>query len=388
MESRIESKNHHRRVEACWTIHRQEVACLCCYVQTRCRDHPHFESHPVDPVDPVNFSNVAIETLLSCLPLLLSSQQLQGATLEYRKLGNTGLDVSVLGLGGSSLGSVFRPVEIDEAIRCVHLALDLGINLIDVAPCYGRKKAERVLGMALRHVGRHRYTLMTKVGRYGVDRFNFSARRVIKSVDQSLSRLGADVIDVIQCHSIEFARIDQIVNETLPALETLRQQGKVRFIGVTGLPLRIFGDVLDRVPIDTVLSYCHYTLNDATLQTQLDYLERKQVGIINASPLAMGLLTHRGPPGWHPAGKPIRSACARAADHCRRNGADLAQLAIRFAVSNPRIHTTLVGTASPANIERNVKWIDDPPDPELLEQVRRILKPVQDQTWPSGRAEA
>jgi len=297
--------------------------------------------------------------------------------LEYRQLGNTGLEVSVLGLGGSSLGGVYRHVEIDEAIRCVHLAIDLGINLIDVSPCDGGKKAEKMLGLALRHVDRGRYTLMTKVGRYGANRFNYSSRRIKRSVDKSLSRLGADVIDVIQCQDIESAPIDQIVNETLPALETLRQKGKVRFIGVTGLPLRIFRDVLERAQVDTILSYCRHTLIDATLPTQLDYLLKKGVGIINAAPLSMGLLTNRGPTPLHPGGDAIRTACAAAADHCGAKGADLAQLAIQFAVSNPRIHTTLVGTASPANIERHVRWIEQPPDPELLTEVDRILKPIR-----------
>lgn len=294
--------------------------------------------------------------------------------MEYRKLGNTGLEVSVLGLGGSSLGGVYRRVEIDEAIRCVHMAIDLGINVIDVSPCDGGKKAEKMLGLALRHVGRSRYTLMTKVGRYGTNRFNYSARRVTRSVDQSLSRLGADVIDVIQCHDVEFAPIGQIVNETLPALELLRQKGKVRFIGITGLKFSAFRAVLECVEVDTVLSYCRHTLIDSSLKTQLDFLDEKRVGIMNAAPLSMGLLTHRDPSPRHPV--PAARAAYAAADQCRAKGADLAHLAIRFAVSNPRIHTTLVGTASPANIERHVRWIEQPPDPELVDQVRRILKPI------------
>src|SRR5437763_17112478 len=106
--------------------------------------------------------------------------------MEYRPLGNTGLQVSALGYGASPLGSVFRPIDEAEGIRTVHLALDLGINFIDVSPYYGLTKAETVLGKALATVPRDRFTLATKVGRYGENDFDFSAARVMASVDESL----------------------------------------------------------------------------------------------------------------------------------------------------------------------------------------------------------
>lgn len=94
------------------------------------------------------------------------------------------------------------------------------------------------------------------------------------------------------------------MNETIPALVKLKEAGKARFIGITGLPLGIFSYVLDRVPpgtLDVVLSYCHYCVNDTSLGDLVPYLKTKGVGIINASPLSMGLLTESGPPEWHPA---------------------------------------------------------------------------------------
>src|SRR6266542_4235603 len=167
--------------------------------------------------------------------------------MHYRSLGRTGLNVSVLSFGASSLGGVFHPIDEKEGVRCVHTAIDLGINFVDVSPYYGATKAETVLGRALREIKRDRYLLATKVGQYGEGEFDFSAARVTRSLDESCSRLGVDYIDLLQCHDIEFADLDQIVNETLPALVKLREQGRIGHIGITGLPLKIFPAVIDQV---------------------------------------------------------------------------------------------------------------------------------------------
>ncbi len=307
--------------------------------------------------------------------------------MQTRTLGKTGLEVSVLGYGASPLGGVFGDVSEVEGVRCVHRALDLGINLIDVSPYYGQTKAETVLGKALQGIARDRYILATKVGRYGENEFDFSAQRVTQSVDESLQRLGVDGVDLIQCHDIEFGDLNQIVEETLPALQKIVEAGKARFIGITGLPLHIFEVVSARAKIDTILSYCRFCLNDASLASLAPTLEARNVGIINASPLSMGLLTQNGPPKWHPAPPEIQAACARAAAHCTQKGRDIAQLAVQYAISDPSITTTLVGTAKVANIEKNVRWLDEPLDEELLAEVRAILAPIQDKTWPSGRPE-
>ena len=307
--------------------------------------------------------------------------------MEYRVLGKTGLKVSALSLGASPLGSVFRPVDETEGIRTVHTAIDLGINLIDVSPYYGLTKAETVLGKALKKIPRDKYYVATKVGRYGDNVFDFSAGRVIASLDESLARLNVDYVDILQCHDIEFGDLDQVVNETLPALRKLQAQGKARFVGVTGLPLKIFRYVLDRAELDTLLSYCHYCLNDTSLDTLTPYLKEKQIGVINASPLSMGLLSNRSVPNWHPAPAEVKTACARAAAFCREQGQDISRLALQFSVAHPDLATTLVGTASPGNIAKNVRWLAEPMDRELLSQVMQMLGPVHNQTWPSGRPE-
>ena len=321
------------------------------------------------------------------LPRTPADSPARAIAMLYRTLGNTGLTVSALSFGASSLGGVFRDIDENEGIRTVHLAIDLGINFIDVSPYYGLTRAEVVLGRALSEIPRDRYYLATKVGRYGDTEFDFSARRVTASVDESLSRLKVEHIDIIQCHDVEFGDLDTVVHETIPALRLLQDRGKVRFVGVTGLPLMVFRYVWEHTEVDTILSYCHYCLNDTSLESLLPHLRERQVGIINASPLCMGLLSNRGAPAWHPASGEIRSACARAAAFCSSRGSDIARLALQFSTSNPEIATTLVGTASQSNLARNVRWMAEPRDPEMLSAVLEILEPVHNLTWPSGRPE-
>jgi L-galactose dehydrogenase len=311
----------------------------------------------------------------------------QGAIVEYRTLGKTGLKVSALSFGASSLGGVFKPVDESVAIRTVHTALDLGINFIDVSPFYGYTKAEQVLGKALKGIARDRYYLATKVGRYGDAEFDFSAERTIASVDESLCRLGVGYVDIIQSHDNEYGDLTQVVNETIPALRQIQKQGKARFVGVTGYPLKIFRTILGRTDVDTVLSYNHYSLNDTTLSELLPWLSQKGTGIINASPVSQGLLTNHELPAWHPAPEEVRKACASAAQYCRRLGADIAKLAMQFSVSNPGIHTTLVGTANPVNMEKNVRWIEEPIDKILISKVQEILAGIKDRGWILGRPE-
>lgn len=307
--------------------------------------------------------------------------------MKRRQLGNTGLDVSILGFGASGLGSVFGDYDESEGIRTVHEALDLGINLIDVSPYYGATKAETVLGKSLKSIPRDQYYLSTKAGRFGVDDFDFSASRIMSSVDESLQRLGVDYLDFLHLHDIEFVDLRYIIEESIPALYRLKEQGKIRFCGISGYPLKIFGKILDQAPVDTILTYCHYSLNDTSLLDQLDYLESKGVGIINASPLSMGLLTKRGEPDWHFADDTIKAACRKAAAHCAAKGEDIAKLAIQFSTANERIPTTLVSSVKPENIRNNVRWLEEDMDVTLLQEVQEVLRPIHNRTWLSGREE-
>ncbi|MFC4601220.1 aldo/keto reductase [Cohnella hongkongensis] len=307
--------------------------------------------------------------------------------MKKRKLGRTGLDVSVLSFGASSLGSVFRETDDAEAIRTVHAALDSGINYIDVSPYYGLTKAETVLGRAIKDVPRDKFLLSTKAGRYGADSFDFSGRRIRASLEESLARLHTDYVDILFLHDIEFVPSGIILEEAVPMLKKLKQEGKIRHYGICGLPLQLFEKLLPEIDADAIISYCHYSLNDTSLLRLLPLLESKDIGLVNASPLSMGLLSLRGTPDWHPASAELKAVCRRAAEHCASRGENIAKLAVQFSTANERIPTTLVSTASPDNIRSNAQWAEEPIDETLLREVLDILEPVRDLTWTSGRPE-
>lgn len=307
--------------------------------------------------------------------------------MEYREIGKTGMKVSNLGFGASSLGGVFHSLKEDEGIKAVHTAVDNGINFIDVSPYYGHLKAEMVLGKALKEIDRSRYYLSTKVGRYGHDGINtwdYSGKRATESVYESMERLNVDYIDLINVHDIEFADLEQVCQETLPALVELRTKGVVKHVGITNLTLRHLKYVIEHTPegtVESVLSFCHYCLNDDALTDYLPFFESKGIGVINASPFSMGLLTDRGAPAWHPAPLPLQAVCKKAADHCKAQGKAIEQLAVKFSTSNPRIATTLFSTTRSEAVLQNIRWADGPQDETLLKEVRKILEPRFRDTW-------
>lgn len=303
----------------------------------------------------------------------------------YNEIGKTGMLVSCLSFGASSLGGVFHGLREEEGIRAVHTAVDNGINFIDVSPYYGHLKAEMVLGKALREIPRDKYYLSTKVGRYGKDGVNlwdYSAVRATESVYESMERLGVDHIDLINVHDVEFQAsreggLQKIVDETLPALVELRRKGVVSHVGITDLQpenLKWVVDHSDDGTIESVLCFCHYSLNDMLLADYLDFFEQRGVGVINASPLSMGLLSQRGVPDWHPAPKNLCNACARAVAHCHEKGYPIEKLAVQFAVSySPRIATTLFSSTSSENVLRNIGYVNEPLDLNLVEEVQQII---------------
>lgn len=313
--------------------------------------------------------------------------------MVYNEIGKTGMRVSALSFGASSLGGVFHGIREEEGIRAVHVAVDNGINFIDVSPYYGHLKAEQVLGKALREIPRDKYYLSTKVGRYGKDGVNmwdYSAERVTRSVYESMERLGIDYVDLINVHDIEFQAallggLQKVVDETLPALVKLRDEGIVRHVGITDLQPENLQWVVDHSPegtVESILCFCHYSLNDDMLTDYLDYFEERGIGVINASPFSMGLLSSRGAPDWHPAPESLRDACKRAAEYCAAQGYPIEELAIQFAVSlSPRIATTLFSSASPENVLRSISYVEKPIDWQLVEKVKEIIGDQQRVRW-------
>ena len=305
--------------------------------------------------------------------------------MVYNEIGETGMRVSTLGFGASSLGGVFHSIREEEGIRAVHTAVDNGINFIDVSPYYGHLKAETVLRKALKEIPRDKYYLSTKVGRYGKDGVNtwdYSGKRAIESVYESLERLNVDYIDLINVHDIEFQAdmeggLQKIVDETLPVLVGLKKEGVVRHVGITDLQpenLKWVVEHCEEGTVESILNFCHYSLNDTLLADYLGFFEQHHVGVINASPLSMGLLSQRGTPDWHPASKELKEACAKAAAYCQEKGYPIEKLAIQFSTSlNPRIATTLFSSANPNNVLKNISYINEPMDEQLVTEVQQII---------------
>ena len=298
--------------------------------------------------------------------------------MKKRLLGKTGLELPILSCGASSLGQEFRKVNLEEALRSVHVALDCGLNFIDTSPFYGRGMSEVLLGQALRRVARDSYTLCTKLGRYDLAHFDFSAKRVAESVDVSLHRLGTDHLDVVLCHDIEFVPMQQIVDETLPALRKIQQSGKVRFVGISGYPMKAFQFVLAQAELDCVLSYNQYTLQNTRFADELvPELKSRGVGVMNAGPFSARLLTNAPLPDWLKEPEEVKAAARKAAAHCQSRGVDIAQLALQFSIAHPDITTTVAGSANPENIRKWSQWAAAPIDETLLREVQDIFVPVK-----------
>ena len=307
--------------------------------------------------------------------------------MKYNEIGKTGMCVSNLSFGASSLGGVFHDTTEARSIEAVFTAVEKGINFIDVSPYYGHYKAETVLGKALKQIPRNKYYLSTKVGRYGengVNKWNYSAKYATESVYASMERLNVDYIDLINVHDIEFADLHQVVDETLPALVELRDKGIVKHVGITDLQLENLQWVVEHSEpgvVESILNFCHYSLNDEKLSDYFNYFESKNIGIINASPLSMGLLSQRGVPTWHPAPKALVRACQKAALHCMSKNYPIEKLANQYSTGNPRIATTLFSSANPDNVLKNIAYVEEPIDWNLVKEVQEIIGKQMRVSW-------
>jgi L-galactose dehydrogenase len=310
--------------------------------------------------------------------------------MKYRLLGNTGLAVSKLSFGASSLGGVFHAVDEKKAVEAVHTALDLGINYIDVAPAYGGTLAETVLGKALKGISRNRFFLSTKVGKntapggYGADSFDYSDAAIRRSLDESAARIGVQYFDIVHLHDIEYnnrEHTEWALQEGIQTLQALKREGRIGAVGMGIYPVDLWERVIAEGIIDVGLTHNIYCLNDTRLGTLLPHAKAKGIGLINASPFAAGLLTNRGAPGWHPATPAQRAIFAQAALYCSNKGTDIARLAMQFSSRNAHITTTMFSSANPDSVRRNVDWSNEPIDENLLQEVQEILAPVSNENW-------
>jgi L-galactose dehydrogenase len=305
--------------------------------------------------------------------------------MEYRKLGKTKLEVSVLGFGASPLGNVFEMADAGEGSRAVHQALAAGINFFDVAPFYGYNLAEERLGQALAGK-RQEVVLATKCGRY--EGFDFSYSRVLKSIDESLQRLKTDYVDLYQLHDIEFVDRQQILEEAIPAALKVKESGKARYIGITGLPVRYLAEIARQVPVDTVLSWGHYNLLEDEINDELVPLsQEKGFGLMNAAPLLQRILSDAPLPDWHRSPPEVKAMQPALLALCKAYGVDLSQVALRYAMDHPAIASTIVGMATMNHVTRNLNALDLQIPEGLLAEIEKLVAPVKNQMWYEGKPE-
>jgi aryl-alcohol dehydrogenase-like predicted oxidoreductase len=313
--------------------------------------------------------------------------------MKYRQLGDTGLEVSILSYGASALGGVFGDVNEPDGLRAVHAALDLGVNYLDVSPAYGDGKAERLLGKVLRERRRDEVHVSTKAGKfctpgaYGDHRFDYSEAAVRRSLDESLRRLGTDYVDALFLHDIEYdgrTHVGQALEEGIATLQALKLEGKVRFFGISTYPVDLWKQVIATVDFDIAMTHSHYCLSDTLLLDLTDAVETKGIGIVNSSPLLMGVLTARGPADWFPITWEEKALVRQAVDFCRRHRTTIEKLAIQFSVANERIPTTLTSSSNPDRIRQSIENALVAPDTGLVREVRAILEPLVNRDWNFG----
>ena len=310
--------------------------------------------------------------------------------MEYNYLGKTDLHVSNVSFGASALGGVFRDIDEEDGISAVREALEEGINYFDVAPAYGGTVAETVLGKALKGIQRERFVLSTKAGKYtepgsyGKDELNYSEKRIRKGLEESMERLGVDYIDIVHLHDFEyqgFSKVDMAFEEGFPTLLKLKEEGVIGAVSAGIYPMKLWYKVIDEAPVDCILTHNHYCLNDTRGEELVPMCHKKNIGMINASPFASGLLTGGKVADWHPADADHRAIFEKAAKMCEEAGVPIAKLALQFSLHNTPFQTTMFSTARLSSLQRNLEWIEEPYEAELIEEVRRILEPVHDHQW-------
>uniref|UniRef100_A0A0K0DNV8 Aldo_ket_red domain-containing protein n=1 Tax=Angiostrongylus cantonensis TaxID=6313 RepID=A0A0K0DNV8_ANGCA len=276
--------------------------------------------------------------------------------MQYRRLGQTEMIVSKISFGSAPISGMFGNVD-DSITQIVEAALRNGINFIDTAYWYGHARSESILGKVLSKIPRKAYYISTKLDYART--FDFRADKVLESLMNSLKRLKLTYVDIcfIQIHDADFAPQQSIIlYETLQALEMARDSGKIRYIGLTGYELRKLASIIDcsAVKIDVVLTYCHGSMNDNSLGNFTYLLQKKNIGVLNGSPLSMGLLTERGPPPWHPAADFIKEACLAATHYCISKKVSISKLALSYAFEVPGTASCVVGMDNLQQVRDNI----------------------------------
>jgi D-threo-aldose 1-dehydrogenase len=284
-----------------------------------------------------------------------------------------------LSLGGAQLGNLYQAITDEQARATVDAAWELGIRYFDTAPHYGLGLSERRLGAALAGRSRSDYILSTKVGRrlepfsregqHDDDGFDvpathrrvwdFSRDGVLRSLEESLQRLGVDAVDIVYLHDPDEHR-REVLADAYPALEELRGQGVVSAIGAGMNQTAMLADIARHTDMDVLMLAGRYTLlEQSALDDSLPLCERRGIGIVAAGVFNSGLLARRAPVDaakydYVDAPEALVLRARRIADICERHGTSLPAVALAFPLAHPVVVSVCVGARSPEQIARNV----------------------------------
>lgn len=291
-------------------------------------------------------------------------EETYGARLPRRRLGRAGFDVPAIGLGGVGIGGAYGDVPEDDAIATVHYALEQGIDFFDTSPLYN--DSERRLGLALRGVPRDRYHLSTKTGTHPERRGDYSWEATLWSIENSLRLLQTDRLDVALVHDPDSMAPVLAPRGALETLERLKAQGVVGSIGLGVRQHDFLQAAIETGRFDVILTYNDYHPLRTTASDHLLPLAAEQnVGVLNGSPLAHGLLVGADPDTlgeWvrRHAGQRDVEAARRFYHWCRERGLSMPGVVLQFCVRQPLIACTLTGAKTRAELEQNLRGATDP----------------------------
>ena len=311
-------------------------------------------------------------------------------TLDRRPLGQTHLQVTVLGLGSAPLGNLFEVVTDDEAHRVVDAAWKAGIRFFDTAPLYGHGLAERRFGAVLGSKPRDEFVLATKVGRLlragappepgqafvGVPPvnpvFDFSYDGVMRSVEESLERLGLDRIDVLLIHDPD-DHYEEALAGAYRALDRLRADGTIGAVGAGMNQSEMLVRFAREGSFDCFLLAGRHTLLDRTGDRELLPLcLERGIGIIAGGVFNSGILANPKPGArfnYVAAPAALIERAQRIAATCARHGVDIKSAAIQFPLRHPAVATVLIGCRSVRELEENVRMFQTPVPNELWDEL-------------------
>lgn len=294
----------------------------------------------------------------------------QTNSLPRRRLGRTELEVTCLGMGGAGLGR--GEVTDDEAVEAVHRAINLGINYLDTSPLYG--ESERRVGLALADGNwREKIYLATKTGTHPKWRGDYSAAGTRRSVENSLRLLNTDYLDVCLVHDPD--SMDPVVAKgaALDELQRMREEGLIKFIGLGVRQHEFHKIAIETGVVDVILTYLDYTLLSQTAnEWLLPLAAENDIGVINGSPIAMGLLSGVEPDisvkRVHLDGRDAEKA-HRLYQWATDNDLNLLNLAIQFCFRQPRIAMNLTGSKNASEVEQNFAAATTPVPEDVWEQL-------------------